>query len=174
MKSAFRFGLLASTFLAASLACLPASAAPAPQLKLANLADLPMVERSPYNASASGIKDVDAAFARARKSHKRVLIDMGGNWCPDCLVLANIMQLPEMKAFMAKHFEIVTVDIGRFDKNLDVPARFGITTRLEGVPAVIIAEPDGKFVNPGKISALADARHMSAQAIADWLANWSK
>lgn len=174
MKPVLRLGLIASALLTAGLLCLPASAAPAPQLKLANLADLPMVERTPYNANASGAKDVDAAFARARKNHKRVLIDMGGNWCPDCLVLANIMQLPEMKNFLAKHFEIVTVDIGRFDKNLDVPARFGITSRLEGVPAVIIAEPDGKFVNPGKISALADARHMSAQAIADWLAGWAK
>jgi len=69
---------------------------------------------------------------------------------------------------------VVTVDVGRFDKNLQIPARFGITTRLEGVPAVIVAEPDGTFVNPGKITALADARHMTPQAIADWLAQWAK
>jgi thiol-disulfide isomerase/thioredoxin len=133
-----------------------------------------VVIRQPYVEDANADAVVNAAFARARKNGKRVLIDLGGNWCGDCLVLANIMQLPEMKPFIAAHFEVVTVDVGRFDKNLQVPARFGITTRLEGVPAVIIAEPDGTFVNPGKITALSDARHMTPQAIADWLAQWAK
>ncbi|HEY0283533.1 MAG TPA: thioredoxin family protein [Rhizomicrobium sp.] len=149
-------------------------AATAPKVHIASLADLPVVERSPYNPNANATAAVDAAFARAKKNGKRVLIDLGGNWCPDCIVLANLMQLPEMKPFLAAHFEIVAVDVGRFDKNLQIPARFGITKRLEGVPSVIIAEPNGKFVNPGRIAALADARHMTPQAIADWLAQWAK
>ncbi|MGB8602029.1 MAG: thioredoxin family protein [Rhizomicrobium sp.] len=169
MKSALFTGLAAAMCLLGA-----AMAAPAPQLKLTNLAELPMVERTPYDVNANAQKDVDAAFARARKNHKRVLIDMGGNWCPDCLILANLMRLPEMQRFIDAHFEVVAVDIGRFDKNQDIPARFGIKGRLPGVPAVVIAEPDGTFVNPGKISALSDARHMSAQAIADWLAGWAK
>ena len=151
-----------------------ASAETAPKLGITSLADLPVIERSPYNPDANATAMVDAAFARARKSGKRVLIDLGGNWCPDCIVLANLMQLPELKPFLAAHFEIVSVDVGRFNKNLQVPARFGITQRLEGVPAVIVAEPDGTFVNPGRIAALADARHMTPQTIADWLALWAK
>lgn len=151
-----------------------ALAAPAPRLSLASTTNLPVVERKPYDEAANAESAVNAAFARAKKNGKRVLIDLGGNWCGDCIVLANIMQLPEMKPFIAKHFEVVTVDVGRFDKNLAIPARFGITKRLEGVPAVIVAEADGTFVNPGKITALADARHMNPQAIADWLAQWTK
>lgn len=151
-----------------------AYALPAPKLSIASLSDLPVVTRAPFMESADANAAVEAAFARAKKSGKRVLIDLGGNWCGDCVVLANIMRLKEMQPFLAAHFEIVAVDVGRFDKNLQIPARFGITKRLEGVPAVIIAEPDGKFVNPGRITALADARHMSPQAIADWLAQWAK
>ena len=151
-----------------------ALAATAPKLDIASLADLPVVERTPYDSNADATAAVDAAFARAKTSGKRVLIDLGGNWCPDCIVLANLMQLPEMKSFMTAHFEIVSVDVGRFDKNLQIPARFGLTQRLEGVPSVIVAEPDGTFVNPGRIAALADVRHMTPQAIADWLALWAK
>jgi thiol-disulfide isomerase/thioredoxin len=149
-------------------------AATAPKVSIASLADLPVVERTPYDPDANATASVDAAFAHAKKNGKRVLIDLGGNWCPDCIVLANLMQLPELKPFLAAHFEIVSVDVGRFDKNLQIPARFGITQRLEGVPSVIVAEPDGKLVNPGRIAALADARHMTPQAIADWLAQWAK
>jgi thiol-disulfide isomerase/thioredoxin len=104
-----------------------------------------------------------------------VLIDLGGNWCGDCLVLANLMRLPELKRFLKAHYEIVSVDVGRFDKNLQVPARFGITKRLEGVPAILIVEPDGKtLVDAGHVAALADARHMTPQGLADWLAQWAK
>jgi thiol-disulfide isomerase/thioredoxin len=151
----------------------PASAAAAPKLSINAFTQLPIVERTPYDVDLKAAAAVDAAFARARKNHKRVLIDLGGNWCPDCLVLANLMQLPEMKTFLAAHFEIVAVDVGRFDKNLDIPARFGITARLEGVPAVIVASPEGKILNRGKITALADARHMTPQSVADWLAGWT-
>jgi thiol-disulfide isomerase/thioredoxin len=150
------------------------AAAPAPKISIASLADLPVVERSPYDTNADASAAVDAVFARAGKNGKRVLIDLGGNWCGDCIVLANLMQFAEMKRFLAAHFEIVKIDVGRFDKNLQIPARFGITQRLEGVPSVIIAEPDGTFVNRGHIAALADARHMTPQAIADWLAQWAK
>jgi thiol-disulfide isomerase/thioredoxin len=169
MKRRIIFLIVSMLFVAGA-----AQALPAPKLTITSLSDLPVVTRSPYDEAANANAAVDAAFARAKKTGKRVLIDLGGNWCGDCIVLANIMALPQMKPFLAAHFEIVSVDVGRFNKNLQVPARFGITQRLEGVPAVIVAEPDGTFVNPGRITALADARHMTAQSIADWLAQWAK
>ena len=161
--------------LLALLLAQPAEAATAPRMKLASLADLPVVTKHPYDEHADADKAVAAAFARARASHKRVLIDLGGNWCGDCLVLANLMELPELKTFLHAHYEIVSVDVGRFDKNLQIPARFGITKRLEGVPSILVVEPDGKtLVDAGHISALADARHMTPQGLADWLAQWAK
>ncbi len=167
-----RFLVMALAGLA--ILAIPALSATAPHIGIASLANLPVVERVPYDVNADANSAVDAAFARARKNGKRVLIDLGGNWCGDCIVLANMMQLPELRPFLAAHFEIVSVDVGRFDKNLQIPARFGITQRLEGVPSVIIAEPDGRIVNPGRVAALADARSMTPQAIADWLAQWAK
>ncbi|MDE1938061.1 MAG: thioredoxin family protein [Alphaproteobacteria bacterium] len=153
-----------------------AAAAPAPRMSIASLAQLPVVERVPYDTDADANADLAVAFARARKSGKRVMIDFGGNWCGDCVVLANVVLLPEMKRFMAAHFEFVKVDVGRFDKNTQILDRFGIVDHLkkEGVPAVVVAEPDGTFVNRNNIAALEDASHMTPQAIADWLAQWAK
>ena len=69
----------------------------------------------------------------------------------------------------------MTVDIGRFDRNLDIPARFGLTGRPEGVPALLVIEPaSGKLLNRGKTSALADARAMTPQALADWFGQWRR
>jgi thiol-disulfide isomerase/thioredoxin len=101
------------------------------------------------------------------------MIDLGGNWCPDCIILANIMRLPQMQAFLAAHYEFVAVDVGRFDRNLQIPARFGITKRLKGVPTILVATPEGKLVNKGHFFALSDAGSMKPQALADWLAQWT-
>jgi thiol:disulfide interchange protein len=150
-----------------------ANAAPhAPAIPVASLSDLSVPDH-PYDEGANADAAVDAAFARAKRSHKRVMLDLGGNWCGDCRVLAGVMQLPEMRRYLAAHYEVVIVDVGRFNKNLQVPARFGFTERLVGVPTVLVANVDGSLVNKNDVFALADARHMSPQAIADWLAQWA-
>lgn len=161
-------------FAATFLAAIPAGAAQnAPQLGVTELAELTVPDR-PYDETANADAIIAAALARAKVLNKRVLIDLGGNWCPDCRILAGIMQRPEMRRFLDAHYIVVLVDVGRFDRNLEVPARFGITERLAGVPAVLIADTGGNLVNKDHIFALDDARSMAPQAIADWLAQWAK
>ena len=164
MKKALVFLLLATPALAA---------VPAPTPSIKSFQQLPVVLSQPYDEGANADAAVAAAFARAQKSHKRVLIDLGGNWCVDCIVLANFLKLPEMQRFMAAHYEVVTVDVGRFNRNLQIPARFGITKRLEGVPALLIASPDGKLVNGKDVFATASASDMTPKTVADYLAKYA-
>ncbi|WP_184114182.1 thioredoxin family protein [Sphingomonas abaci] len=166
----------AATILAsyAALALLPAAApVPAPRVGIASFERLPQPLPLPYHAGSAKAA-VAEARARALKSRKRLLIDLGGNWCLDCRLLAGVMELPRMRPFVAKHFEVVTVDVGRFDQNLDIPAHYGIKDRLKGVPAVLIVDPrTDKLLNAGRETALADARSLTPQALADWLAGWA-
>jgi thiol-disulfide isomerase/thioredoxin len=151
-----------------------ARAAPAPVAGIATFAELPTPLPLPYDEKADADAAVRAAKLRAQIHHKLLLIDLGGNWCPDCRILAGTMQLPAVKAFVDAHYEEVTVDVGRFNKNLQIPAHYGITSRLEGVPSVLIVDPrSDKLIDEGHVSALSDARHMTPQALADWLAQWT-
>jgi thiol-disulfide isomerase/thioredoxin len=160
--------------LAIALAAGMASAAPAPKMAIASFAQLKTPLPYPYDEHADANAAVGAARARALARHKLLLIDLGGNWCPDCRILAGTMEEPALKAFVDTHFEVVTVDVGRFDKNLQIPAHYGITKRLEGVPSVLVVDPaTDRLIDAGHISALSDARHMTPQALADWLAQWT-
>jgi len=162
--------------LAILLPALPLAAAPvaAPRVPIATLNQLPQPLPLPYDAAANANAAVAAAKARALKGHRKLLIDLGGNWCLDCRLLAGVMDLPSMRGFMRRHYEVVSVDIGRFDKNLDIPARYGIKGRLAGVPALLIVDPKtDRVVNAGRETALADARTLSPQGLADWLAQWA-
>src|SRR5580698_4468855 len=151
-----------------------AQAAPAPRVSITSFAQLATPLPYPYDEHADANAAVAHARARAIAGHKLLIIDLGGNWCGDCRVLAGTMQLPELKAFVDAHYEVVTVDVGQFDKNLQIPARYGITSRLEGVPSLLVVEPvKNKLIDGGHVAALADARHMDPQSLADWLAQWT-
>jgi hypothetical protein len=165
-----------SLFVAAAMAiALPpthASAVPAPRVSVATLEGLRQPLPLPYQEQADADRQIGLARARAKASGKRLLIDMGGNWCLDCRVLAGIFELPEVKAFLRRHYEVVTVDIGRLDRNQQIVRHYGID-RLRGVPALLVVDPKtDRLLNGGHLFALADARHMTPQALADWLAIW--
>ena len=166
---------LALAALAAVLLAAPALAAPAPKVSISSFAQLTTPLPYPYDEKADANAAVAAAKARALASHRLLLIDLGGDWCPDCRILAGTMELPEVKAFVEAHYVVVTVDVGRFDKNQQLPAHYGIKGRLEGVPAVLIVDPaSDRLLDGGHVAALSDARHMSPQALADWLAQWTR
>lgn len=177
-QTRYKIQLIAGVFVAGAamiaLSSETALSAPAPKLSIKSASALPTVIALPYDEKANADAAVAAAFSRSRKSGKLVLIDLGGNWCPDCLILARVMSLPDVKSFIAAHYEVAFVDVGHFDKNLQVLDRFGMPERLEYVPTVLVAEPNGILVNGGNFSDLGNAHNMAPQAIVDWLARWTK
>jgi thiol-disulfide isomerase/thioredoxin len=142
---------------------------PAPHIGEPQLAQpLPL----PYDVNANANADVDAALARAKATGKRVIIDLGGNWCGDCRVFAGILEVPAVKKFVDAHYEVVVVNVGRYDTNLDIPARFGLD-KPKAAPTTLIVSADGKLLNGDDLVALKDARSMTPQAVVDWLAHWA-
>ena len=163
------------TVLALLLLATPVLAAvPAPKPSISNLTQLPIVTMDVYDEKADADAAVARAFARAKASGKRVLLDLGGDWCPDCIVLANFMKLPEIRRFVDRYYEVVDVDVGRFNRNLHIPAKLGLTEKLRGVPAVLVFTPDRKLVNRGDVFTTASASTMTPQSLADYLARYAK
>lgn len=101
----------------------------------------------PYVASRDPFVDINAALALAERDGKFVLIDLGANWCPDCLILSGMMKLPVFEEFMEAHFVRVYVDVGKFDQNMDVVAELGLSEQFTGIPMVVILTPSLKVIN---------------------------
>src|SRR5437762_631742 len=80
-----------------------------------------------YPEVARAGTDVEAALKSAAASHKRVLLDFGGNWCTDCIVLDRYLREPGNAALLQK-FVVVHVNVG--DKgitdNFPIAERYGI------------------------------------------------
>jgi thiol:disulfide interchange protein len=88
--------------------------------------------------------DVQTALMKAHREHKRVILDFGGDWCPDCQVLNIYFHQSPNKQLLDKNYVLVDVNIGHMDQNLDVAHKYGVP--VNGVPALAVVDPSGKVV----------------------------
>ena len=142
------------------------AASPAPQVH----ETLTAVPQAPYNETADAHADLALALSRAAATHKYVLLDFGGNWCPDCRVTAGVLEMKEVQPWVERNFIVVPVDVGRMKKNLDIAQTYGLD--IHAVPTIVILDGTGKMINSGNPTALKDARGMTPQAIVDTLNGW--
>jgi Thioredoxin-like len=108
-------------------------------------------EAKPFAETADATADVDAAFARAKLTSKRVIIVMGANWCHDSRALAGWFETPHFAAMLRDRYEVVYVDAGTPQRkgqarNQHLIKRFG-GQRQKNTPYVLVLSPEGKLLN---------------------------
>jgi len=98
-----------------------------------------------YKADANATQDIRRALAAAVKQHKNVLLDFGGNWCIDCHVLENAFHQPRIAPLLNSNYLVVHVDVGRYDKNLDLVKKYHVNLE-KGVPSLAVVDALGKVL----------------------------
>jgi thiol:disulfide interchange protein len=68
--------------------------------------------RDIYPDPSQAKADLAAALKTAAAAHKRILLDFGGNWCPDCVVLDSYFHDPANRPILEANFVLVHVNIG--------------------------------------------------------------
>jgi len=121
----------------------------------------------PYDEAADARADIRATLAAAAKDKVPALLVFGANWCPDCRILDLAFKEGAAAPLIARSFKVVKVDVGRFDRNTDVAAAYGVPLKL-GIPAVAIVSPAGKVLYVTKGGELSDARKMGDKGIYDF------
>ena len=130
-------------------------------LTLAHAAPLPYDEKADANA------DMQRALSAAKTSGTPVLVIFGANWCADCRALDKALSSGKNAELVAREFKVVKIDVGQFDRNLDVAARYGNPIK-KGIPAAVVLSPQGEVLYATRLGELADARHMSDTGIYDF------
>ena len=101
-------------------------------------------EAQVYNESADANVDVAAALARAKKNHTRVLIQWGANWCGWCKWLHKTCKDDrDIARELSNEYEVVLVDVGRFDKHQDLMANFLADAKKQGIPYLTVLDENG-------------------------------
>ncbi len=124
-----------------------------------------------YSETANPKADIAAALTKARREHKRVILDFGGDWCGDCQVLDIYFHQAPNADLLERNFVLVHVWIGQMDKNIDIAAKYGVPIN-KGVPALAVLAPEGKVLYSQATGEFNDMRHMNPESVTQFLKKW--
>jgi thioredoxin-related protein len=131
----------------------------------------PTERRNLYPEGVDAKAEIAEALADAKKTHRRVLLIFGGNWCYDCHVLDAAFRSKEIAPTLNQNYILVHVNIGEYDKNLDLADKYEIPLK-KGVPAAAVLKSDGTLVVSQKNQEFENARSMTTDAVLAFLEKW--
>jgi thiol:disulfide interchange protein len=124
-----------------------------------------------YSDPVQSKVELAAGLKAAASSHRRVIVDFGGNWCGDCRVLDLYFHDAVNKPIIDANFVLVHVNIGERDQNLDLAARYRIPLQ-KGVPALAVLSEDGELLYSQRSGEFEAMRHMSSETVTQFLTRW--
>src|SRR5262245_2608754 len=127
------------------------------------------VEKPPvYDEKADAKADIAAAVARSARENRRVLVQWGANWCGWCKKLHELCGSDEaLRKELLYEYDLVRVDVGRFDKNMDLAAGYGADLKSSGVPYLTVLASDGKVLANQETSVFeAEGKHDPKKVVA--------
>ena len=115
--------------------------------------------------------DVAAALKTAAATHKRILLDFGGNWCGDCQVLDIYFHDPSNRPILDANFVLVHINIGMTDANLELAKKYEVPLD-KGVPALAVLSENGKLLYSQKGGEFEAMRRMQSSSVTSFLVQW--
>ena len=129
-------------------------------------------DQAVFDEKADANAQIRAAVAEASRSGKNIILDFGANWCYDCHVLDNAMHRPALAPLIEKNYIVVHIDIGKFDKNLDVAKKYHVPIK-KGVPALAVLDPKGKLLYAQEEGQFEDARDLRPENFREFFEKWT-
>jgi thioredoxin 1 len=120
----------------------------------------------PYDDGADAQTTLQRGLSEAQSQNKDVLVIFGANWCEDCRDLDKAMR-GSSASLIDSRFVVVKIDVGNFDKNLDLAKRYGNPIQ-KGIPAAVVLSQSDQVLYSTKAGELANARRMRDRGIYDF------
>lgn len=124
-----------------------------------------------YSSTADAHKEIAEALHKASAEHKRVILMFGFQRCGDCHVLNYRFHQEPAKSIIAANYFVVHVDVGHYDKNMDLAQKYEIPLN-KGVPALAVLDGDGKLLYSQKNGEFESARSMDPAPFTAFLEKW--
>jgi thioredoxin 1 len=124
-----------------------------------------------YPAPSRARTDIAAALHAAAASHKRVILDFGGNWCIDCQVLNRYFHDSQNAPIVKANFVVVYINIGQMDANVGLAEGYGIPIK-KGVPALAVLGSHGKLIYSQSAGQFDNMSQLQSSALTRFLIRW--
>lgn len=127
----------------------------------------------PYHPEANAELDIQNAVKLAKKTHKNVIIQAGGNWCIWCLRFNNyVQQTPELKKLADDNYVYYHLNWSPENKNEKVFAKYGNPGDKFGYPVFIVLDENGKQIHTQDSAVLEEGSGYSLEKVKTFFNAW--
>tara|TARA_B100000212_G_scaffold112922_1_gene84193 strand:+ start:16 stop:591 length:576 start_codon:yes stop_codon:yes gene_type:complete len=127
----------------------------------------------PYERTDLSEKDLKNFIENTINNNKQPIIIFGANWCPDCRILSAVLDLQTVKKYINENFEILYVDLGRYDINMSLMEFFDIMPQ-QGIPRVVILNKNKEVLNIKDTGEWTTARSRTKQEIFNYFQKYKE
>ena len=131
----------------------------------------PAQERVKFDPQRDPVKDLEAAKLKATKEKKRILLDVGGEWCGWCKLLDKyFIEKKDIGSYLKNNYVVVKVNFSPENEN---KAFLNSYPKIEGYPHFFVLEKDGKLLHSQNTGLLEEGQGYSDEKMIAFLKKWA-
>jgi|ERR1043165_2098949 thioredoxin-related protein len=138
-----------------------------------SLAVTPKAEYVPvlkYDPARNADQDIQDGVAEAKRTGKRVLLEVGGDWCIWCHHMDDFFDAhPELLALREQNFVMVKINYSDENKNQLVLSRY---PPVAGYPHIFILDSNGKLLHSQDTGKLEEGKSYNLDKFMAFLKEW--
>ncbi|MBI5473391.1 MAG: thioredoxin family protein [Ignavibacteriae bacterium] len=134
--------------------------------------DMPLwVPLEKFDEQRDAASDIKLGVAEAARSGRRVLLDVGGEWCIWCHRLDTLfMKHADLNDLLHENFVVVKVNYSKGNKNESVLSRY---PKVAGYPHIFILDSKGKLLHSQNTGDLEEGKGHSREKVFAFLKAWA-
>jgi thioredoxin-related protein len=124
-----------------------------------------------FDPKRDAVADIEAAIQEAQGTGKRIILDVGGDWCSYCHEMDQFFQEhSDLLEIREENFITVAVYYSSENKNEKALSHY---PKVLGIPHFFVLEKDGTLLQSQHIVDLRAKRKYDANKMKDFLIKWS-
>ena len=125
-----------------------------------------------FDPAANPTTDLNTAIEAAKVSGKRILLDVGGEWCKWCHLFDKfLVENSEIGKLFFSTFEVVKVNVSKENKNESFLSAY---PKVDGYPHFFVLESDGTLLHSQNTGELEHESSYSAEKLTAFISKWKK
>lgn len=132
----------------------------------------PLYEIAVYDPARDPAADLADTVARAQREGKRIILEVGGEWCSWCHILDQYLRdHPDVHDPLAAQFVMMKVNFGPENEN---EAFLSDYPEIPAYPHFLVLDSEGSFLHSQGTAVLEEDRSYNEDAFQAFIDQWSK
>jgi len=124
-----------------------------------------------FDPARDPARDLDTALQMARRTGRRVLVDVGGEWCTWCHIMDHFFAAnPDLAKMRDANFIVLRINFSKENENKAFLARW---PKVAGYPHLFVLDASGRLLHSQETSVLEAAKDYDPAAFRAFLLEWS-